>query len=122
MLGFLNKEQVNEKISKCRFVVVPSIWYENCPYSILETLTIGKPVIGAKIGGIPELVKDNKDGLLYKFNDIEALSNKMEKLFNDKEISEKLGKNAKEEAQRLYSKQIYYNKIIKIYERLVKGE
>lgn len=122
LLGFLNKEQVNEKISKCRFVVVPSIWYENCPYSILETLAIGKPVIGAKIGGIPELVKDNKNGLLYKFNDIEALSNKMEKLFNDKELSEKLGKNAKEEAQRLYSKQIYYNKIIKIYERLVKGD
>lgn len=40
LLGYLNQEAVKEKISKCTFVVVPSIWYENCPYSILETLAI----------------------------------------------------------------------------------
>ena len=38
-------------------VIVPSIWYENCPYSVLETLAIGKPIIGSWIGGIPELVR-----------------------------------------------------------------
>ena len=45
LLGFLNKDKVKEQIRKCRFVVVPSIWYENCPYSVMETLAIGKPVV-----------------------------------------------------------------------------
>ena len=45
LLGFLDKDEVKEQIRKCRFVVVPSIGYENCPYSVMETLAIGKPVI-----------------------------------------------------------------------------
>ncbi len=45
VLGFLNKKEVKEQIQKSRFVVVPSIWYENCPYSVMETLAIGKPVV-----------------------------------------------------------------------------
>jgi len=63
LLGFLNKDEVKDAVKKSRFVVVPSIWYENCPYSVLETLAIGKPVVGADISGIPELGKDNFSGL-----------------------------------------------------------
>ena len=122
LLGFLNKEQVNEKISKCRFVVVPSIWYENCPYSILEKLSIGKPVIGAKIGGIPELVKDNETGLLYNFDNVEELSKKMQLLLQDKELAKKLGDNAKKEAQKEFNRDKYYDEIIGIYQNLIKGE
>ena len=119
LLGFLNKEQVNEKISKSRFVVAPSIWYENCPYSILETLAIGKPVIGSQIGGIPELVKDNETGLLYNFDNIDELSKKMKILFGNKELAEKMGENAKQDAKNRFSKQTYYEKIINIYNNLI---
>lgn len=121
LLGFLNKEQVNEKISKARFIVIPSIWYENCPYSVLETLAIGKPVIGAKIGGIPELVKDNETGLLYNHNNIEELSEKMKILFESKELAEKFGENAKKDAINRFSKEVYYKNIIGIYKNLIGG-
>lgn len=121
LLGYLNKEQVNEKISKCRFVVVPSIWYENCPYSILETLSIGKPVIGAKIGGIPELVKDNNSGLLYDFDNVDELSQKMELLFENKNLAIQLGNNARKIAVNEFSKEKYYNDILPIYKDLIKG-
>lgn len=120
LLGFLDKEQVKEKISKCRFVVVPSIWYENCPYSIIETLSIGKPVIGAKIGGIPELVRDNESGLLYQFDSIDELSTKMKVLFEDKELAQKLGENAKKMSIKEFSKEKYYNELLGIYEKLLK--
>ena len=121
LLGYLNKEQVNEKISKCRFVVVPSIWYENCPYSILETLSIGKPVIGAKIGGIPELVKDNNSGLLYDFDNVDELSQKMKLLFENKKLAIQLGNNARKNAVNEFSKEKYYNDILPIYKDLIKG-
>ena len=119
MLGFLNKEQVIDTISKCKFLVVPSIWYENCPYSVLETLSIGKPIIGADIGGIPELVIDNETGLLYKYNDVDDLSDKMKKLFSDKKLTEKFGNNAKEFAKKEFDKENYYNNLVKIYNKVI---
>ncbi|MCI8965696.1 MAG: glycosyltransferase family 4 protein [Clostridia bacterium] len=123
LLGFLNKEQVTDTIRKSKFVVVPSIWYENCPYSILETLTIGKPVIGSNIAGIAELVKDNKTGLLFKYNSIEDLSKKMNVLFNDdNKLAMKLGRSAKENAIKEFNRENYYHKIIKIYESLINKE
>ena len=85
----------------------------------LETLSIGKPIIGADIGGIPELVMDNKTGLLYKYDDVNDLSEKMEKLFTDKALAEEFGNNAKEFAKKEFDKENYYNKIIEIYNKLV---
>lgn len=122
LLGFLNADEMKEIIRKSRFVVVPSIWYENCPYSVMETLAIGKPVIGANIGGIPELIQEAKTGLVYKFDDIEDLANKMKIFFEDAELAEQFGKNAKEEAKELYGKEKYYKRILDIYENFVKGE
>ena len=108
---------MKEYIRKCKFVVVPSIWYENCPYSVMETLAIGKPVIGADIGGIPELVKDNRSGLIYKYDDINELTDKMNILFTNKQLVEEFSKNAKDDANKLYGKEIYYENIIKIYNK-----
>ena len=120
ILGFLNHEEIINIIRKCKFVVVPSIWYENCPYSILETLAIGKPVVGANIGGIPELVQDEKNGLLFKYDDITDLSEKMKKLYEDEELVKSLQLQAKEQAKKDFDKQKYYERIIKVYENLIK--
>lgn len=120
LLGFLNSDQMKETIRKCKFVVVPSIWYENCPYSVMETLAIGKPVIGANIGGIPELVKNEQSGLTYKYDDIDDLASKMATLFNIEELVTEYGANAKKQANELYGKDMYYKNIMSIYEKLVK--
>ena len=118
LLGYLNSSQVKEYVRKARFIVVPSIWYENCPYSVLETLAMGKPIIGSNLGGIPELVKDNETGLIYKYNSVKELEEKMNDLLNNKEKAVQFGKNAKEIAKKDFSKESYYDKIIEIYERL----
>lgn len=120
LLGFLNSNEVKEYVRKARFVVVPSVWYENCPYSILETLAMGKPIIGSNLGGIPELVKDNNNGLIYKYDDIKELKEKMQELFDNKEKAMQLGKMAKENAEKDFSKQTYYNKIMNVYEEALK--
>lgn len=120
LLGFLNKDEMKDTVRKCKFVVVPSIWYENCPYSVIETLCTGKPVIGANIGGIPELVKDNENGFIYKYDDINELADKMKILFEDDKLVKKFSKQAKEIAKEQYSKENYYKKIIKIYNKVIK--
>ncbi len=113
LLGFLNKEQMTEVTRKCKFVVVPSIWYENCPYSVLETLAIGKPVIGANIGGIPELVKDKENGFIYTTT--EELTTCMNKLFESDKLVKQFSKKSKELAKQEYDRDVYYEKIIRIY-------
>lgn len=120
LLGLLNKEQMKEQIKNCKFVVVPSIWYENCPYSIIEALTIGKPVIGANIGGIPELVRNGENGFTYEYNNVQELAKQMKKLFEDADLVKHMGENAKQNAKEMYSKDKYYDEIIKLYEEVVK--
>lgn len=120
LLGFLNLDEMKEYIRKCKFVVVPSIWYENCPYSIIETLAIGKPIIGSDIAGIPELVKDSVNGLTFKYDDIEDLSKKIEKLFTNDSLVKEFSEKSKEMCKELYSKEFYYNEIINIYNNLLK--
>lgn len=120
LLGFLNSNEVKEYVRKARFIVVPSVWYENCPYSVLETLAMGKPIIGSNLGGIPELVKNNETGLIYKYDNINELTDKIKELFENKDKAEELGKNAKKMAKEDFSKEAYYNKIIKIYEGVMK--
>lgn len=121
LLGYIDSDKVKEYVRKSRFIVVPSIWYENCPYSVLETLAIGKPIIGSNLGGIPELVKNNESGLIYTYNKPKELQEKMRVLFENKELADELGKNAKQIAKKEYSKESYYNKIINIYEGAVKN-
>lgn len=117
LLGFLDKEQMTDTVRKCKFVVVPSIWYENCPYSILETLAIGKPIIGANIGGIPELVEDEENGFIYKNE--EELTNRMNQLFENNELVQKFSQKSKEFAKEKYDEEEYYVRLEKIYELVV---
>ena len=120
LLGFLNKEEMTEVTRKCKFVVVPSIWYENCPYSVLETLAIGKPIIGSNMGGIPELVENNNNGYIYQYDKIDELAEKMEELFENPKKVKEFSKNSKELAREKYSRFKYYKDLINIYNKVIK--
>ena len=65
-LGHKNHEEVRSLLKDCKFVVLPSEWYENIPFAILEAFACGKPVIGSRIGGIPEFIKENETGITFK--------------------------------------------------------
>ena len=116
LLGYLKTNQIKEYVRKARVIIVPSICRENCPYSILETLAIGRPIIGSNLGGIPELVVNNECGYIY--NDEKTLIEKLEKLLNDEALAKKMGENAKKIANEKFSKDAYYSKIITLYEQL----
>ena len=115
LLGFLNKDEMRETTRKARFIIIPSIWYENCPYSAIETQALGKPIIGSNIGGIPELVINNKNGIIYKYDNIDELTEKLNILFDNDELVKEYSKNAKEYAIEEYSIDSYYEKLINIY-------
>ena len=118
LLGFLNRKEMTEATRKARFIVIPSTWYENCPYSAIETQALGKPIIGANIGGIPELVKDKENGLIYKYDDVNELTEKLNLLFENDKLVEEYSKNAKEFAKKEYSPENYYKKLMNIYNKV----
>lgn len=119
ILGFMENDKIKDYIKKCSFVVVPSIWYENCPYSILETLEVGKPVIASRIGGIPELVEDNVNGFLYKYDDYKDLEQNIKKLYYNRRLIEKMSKNSRIKFEREFSEKVYYDKIMNLYKKII---
>jgi glycosyltransferase involved in cell wall biosynthesis len=72
--GYLDKPELKRVIGESRALVLPSEWYENAPVSILEAYALGRPVIGTRIGGIPELVVDNETGVLVEPGNVAMLA------------------------------------------------
>lgn len=89
-LGFLRGESLHEAIAGARAVVLPSEWYENAPISVMESYALGRPVIGARIGGIPELIRDSETGYVFPSGDSAALGNMLETIrdLNDARLVE----------------------------------
>lgn len=119
LLGYLNQNDIRENIRKCRFVTVPSICFENCPYSVLEATEIGKPIIGSKIGGIPELVKDDVNGYTYTYDCIDDLTDKLRILFENDEKVNEFSNNSKRLYKENYSAEAYYNKLMTVYNKYI---
>lgn len=73
-LGYRSGAELHALIREARAVVLPSEWYENAPMSVLESFALGTPVIGARMGGIPELVLDGETGWTFESRSTEDLS------------------------------------------------
>lgn len=83
--GFLGGEELENLIKNARFSIYPSEWYENCPFSVMESILYGTPVLGADIGGIPELIDDGVTGELFESGNVQQLVEKIEKIWQDDE-------------------------------------
>ena len=119
-MGFQSGESLEQLIREAKFSVYPSEWYENCPFSVMESQMYGTPVLGADIGGIPELIKVGETGDLFKSGDREDLRQKIQDLWNDTEKVMIYSENCKHIS--FDDIEHYYKKIMKIYDASVKGE
>lgn len=80
-VGFQSGEALTRLIREACFSVCPSRCYENCPFSVMESITLGTPVLGAEIGGIPELIEPGKTGELFLSGDLEDLTAKLRQMW-----------------------------------------
>lgn len=118
LLGYKSGQELQDLIKNSRFVLIPSEWYENNPLVVLESFAFGKPVIGSKLGGIPELVKDGQTGFLFKPGDSEALKSIIKQNYSNIEIIEKLGKNARLFIEKNATGSVHYEQLIKRYKQI----
>jgi len=87
-VGFQSGEALERLIREARFTVYPSEWYENCPFSVMESQMYGTPVLGADIGGIPELIVPGRTGELFESANAPALQEKIAVLWADKDLQQ----------------------------------
>jgi glycosyltransferase involved in cell wall biosynthesis len=118
-MGFVPRERLAQVWRGAAFTVVPSIWYENSPYAILESFAFGKPVIATRIGGMPELVRDGENGFLVEPGNVLELTEKISYLISKPEEVLKMGKLARRTAEEEYSADRHYESIINLYERIL---
>jgi glycosyltransferase involved in cell wall biosynthesis len=112
-MGQLLPETLYPIVQKARFIVVPSVCYENNPLSAIEALCMGTPVLGARIGGIPELIEEGQNGELFTPGDRTELKHKIDAWYSNATAfdSEKIAFAAYNK----YSPESFYNKLMKIY-------
>jgi len=113
-LGFLSGAALDDLIRKASFSIYPSEWYENCPFSVMESQILGTPVIGANIGGIPELIEDGVTGELFTSGDYKALTSSIERLWNDQELLSSYRKNCL--SKKFATLPEYCDQLMKIYQ------
>jgi glycosyltransferase involved in cell wall biosynthesis len=116
-ISFVGRRSTPEVLSalrECRIVIVPSVWYENCPYAILEAFAAGKPVVASRIGGIPELVEDGATGRLVPPGDAGALAEEVRRLWNDRHEARRLGENARAHIERHFTADAHYAEFMRI--------
>lgn len=113
-VGFKTGEDLEKLIREARLSVYPSEWYENCPFSVMESQMYGTPVLGADIGGIPELINDGVTGELFESGNKEVLKNKISSLWDNLNKLEDYSSNC--HSIRFDDINEYCEKIIKIYE------
>jgi preprotein translocase SecE subunit len=119
LVGFLSGDKLTQFMGQAKVLLVPSIWYENCPLSILEAQCMGVPVATVNNGGMAELVKDGITGILIDDPAPEKIALKLRQILENKEYYETLKENCKKEKENILSVETYCDILIKEYEKLV---
>ncbi|OUP08465.1 glycosyltransferase [Collinsella sp. An2] len=103
-----------------RYACVPSVWNENAPYSVLEAMAAGVPVIGSRIGGIPELVHDRVTGLLFRPGDTGSLAGLIGRAASmDTEAYEAMSRGCRAFAASECSEKKYMEDLVMLYGELI---
>jgi glycosyltransferase involved in cell wall biosynthesis len=119
LLGFKWGEELRKILEESLAVVVPSEWYENCPMVVLEAFACAKPVVGSRIGGIPELIKDGVDGYLFEPGNAEDLAAKLRTLLADDRLRIKMGLTGLDKTRKEFSHNGFFEETLRIYQKAI---
>lgn len=114
--GYLKGVELQQSIANAKAVLMPSEWYENAPISLLEAFAYGKPVVGAEIGGIPEMIDDGVNGFLFTPGNTDELKEVIERVLSmaDDALYD-MGRSARDKVEREFSPERHYSGLIDIY-------
>lgn len=113
-VGFKTGDELERLVAEAIITVYPSEWYENCPFSVIESILLGTPVIGSRMGGIPELIDEGVNGELFEAGNVSELKEKISKLILDSSVLEAYTESCA--LVEYETSDSYYEKLLKIYQ------
>jgi glycosyltransferase involved in cell wall biosynthesis len=114
--GYLAGRDLGEALAGARFTIVPSEWYEVFGQSIIESFAVGKPVVGARIGGIPEVIDAERDGLLFAPGRAAELAACIRRLWDAPDAARAMGLEGRRKVERRYDPDTHYARLLAVYE------
>lgn len=114
-LGYKSGRELEDQIANASFTVVPSVWYENCPMTVLESMALGTPVVGASIGGIPELIEEGVDGITFDAGDPEDLARSMQTMWDDRRALIDMGAAGRKKIEERFNPASHLQSLKEIY-------
>jgi len=98
----------------------PTLWkMEGLPLALIEAMMMKKPIIASSVGGVPEAVYDNKNGILIKPGDVDDLVNAIETLYKDKEMRERLGTRGREYGEKTFNAAKMVEETKEVFEKVL---
>jgi len=119
MLGPLPRGELVKVLQGARCLVVPSLWYEGFPMTIVEAFACGVPVIASRLGGLPEIVAEGRTGLLFAPADPGDLARTLESAWTDPEALAEMGLAARREYEDHYTAARHAALLEEVYARAI---
>ncbi|MGC2530525.1 MAG: glycosyltransferase [Candidatus Acidiferrum sp.] len=114
--GWLPPAVTLEMMKQCAFLIVPSVWYEGFPMTIAEAFACGTPVLCSRLGGMQEIVDDERTGLHFEPGNAEDLAARVSQLLHEPDKLDAMGKAARKEYENRYTAERNYSLLMRIYE------
>jgi glycosyltransferase involved in cell wall biosynthesis len=118
-LGWVNEEEKYKLLNNAKVYILPS-YNEGLPMGLLEGMSAGLAVISTDVGGIPEVIENEKNGLLIKAGNKIQITNSLIKVLTNNQLLEELGESARKSFLKSFNSKIMTNKVEEIYDEILK--
>ncbi len=118
-LGRRGRDEIPGLIRAAAGSVVPSEWYENAPLSVLESLALGRPVLGSDLGGLPEMVEDGLSGWIFRAGDQAALTAVLEEWAGSRDLRLQRGRIAHAQARERFHPDRVLDETLAVYDQVL---
>lgn len=118
LVGFVQGAELEQLVRGSIATILPSEGYDNCPMAILESYSYAKPVIGSRIGGIPELICDGQDGYIFAPGDAVALAEHLNWMNQHRDRAVAMGLAGRKKVEDEFNTEVHYQRIEAVYRQL----
>lgn len=118
-LGFLSVPDILSRMQQASYLVVPSLWYENFPRTLVEAFSCGLPVVASRLGALAELVEDGQTGLHFEPGNAADLADKLQWAAANPDAMRQMGQRARQVYETRYAPDINYKRLIEIYDEAI---
>jgi glycosyltransferase involved in cell wall biosynthesis len=116
--GFANRSALKEQLSNASVLALPSL-EDNCPMVVLEAAAAGVPVVAARVGGVPELVRHGETGVLFDPENLDEIRSAIERMILNREFANEVAARARKESMERFSPEGVARRHIEVYREVL---